>query len=112
MSSYGLLGMALRQAHRHVEVVGATGQRAVEDRHHEPRVDGVHDVGDAVLANQFGDRVGRCRVDPRGGEPRVADGVGGLLGPRLVVVADDDLLEEVSSHRDGTERRTDTAGAH
>src|SRR4029078_5402486 len=43
-----LLRMPVRQAHRHVEVIGATGQRAVEDRHHEPRVDGVHDVGDVV----------------------------------------------------------------
>ena len=75
------LGVPLRQAHRHVEVVGATGQRAVEDRHHEPRVDGVHDMRDVVAANEIGDVVGRRRVDPRGGEPRIAHRVGGLRGP-------------------------------
>ena len=95
--------MPLRQAHRHVEVVGATGQRAVEDRHHEPRVDGVHDVGDVVAANEFCDVVGRRRVHPRRGEPRIADRVSGLRGPRLVVVADDDVVEEISSCSDGAE---------
>jgi hypothetical protein len=73
--------MALRQAHRHVEVIGATGQRAVEDRHHEPRVDGVHDVGDVVAANVFGDVASRRRVDLRRGEPRIAERVRGPPGP-------------------------------
>ncbi len=107
-----LLGMALRQAHRHVEVVGAAGQCPVEDRHDEPRVDGVHDVGDPVSPNEFGDCVGRCGVDLRRGKPRVADGVGGLLGAGLVVVADDELIEEVSPRRNGAERRSDATGAH
>jgi hypothetical protein len=107
-----LLGMPQRQAHGHVEVVGATGQRAVEDRHHEPRVDGVHDVGDVVAANEFGDVVGRRRVDLRGGESRVAHRVGGLPCSALVVVTDHDLFEELSAHGDGAERRSDTTGAH
>ena len=76
-----LLGMPVRQAHRHVEVVGATGQRAVEDRHHEPRVDSVHDMGDVVAANEFCDVVGRRRIHPRRGEPRISHRVSGLRGP-------------------------------
>ena len=42
-------GVRAGQAHRHVEVVGAGGVRAVEDRHVEDRVDGVHDMRDPVL---------------------------------------------------------------
>jgi hypothetical protein len=72
--------MALREAHRHVEVIGATGERAVEDWHHEPRVDGVHHVGDAMLTNHLGDVVGPRRVDARGGEALVADRIRRLLG--------------------------------
>ena len=67
------VGVRVRQRHRHVHVGGAGLERAVEDRHHEPRVDGVQHVGDAVGAAELGDgrRVGR--VDRRGGE---------LPGPR------------------------------
>ena len=46
------LGVRLRQRHRHVEVVGAGLEGAVEDRHVEDRVDRVHHVRDRVLAAQ------------------------------------------------------------
>ena len=108
----GVFGMALRQAHRHVQIVGAAGQRAVEDRHHETWVHRIHDVRDLMPTNQFGNRVGGCRVDLRRGEPRIAHRVRGMLGAALVVVAHDELLEEVPSHRNRTERRSDTTGAH
>ena len=62
----GRVGVAHRQAHRHVEVVGVGGQRAGEDRHHEPRVDGVEDVGRPHLAGERRDRVGVGGVDLRG----------------------------------------------
>ena len=41
--------MRLRQAHGHVEVVGPGGERPREDGGHELGLDGVHDVGCAVL---------------------------------------------------------------
>ena len=40
------LGMRAGQRHRHVQVVRAGGEGAVEDRHDEARVDRVEDVGD------------------------------------------------------------------
>jgi hypothetical protein len=46
------LGVRLRQRHRHVEVVRTRVERATEDLHVEDRVDGVHHMGDAVLAAQ------------------------------------------------------------
>ena len=42
-----LVRVRARQRHRHVEVVGAGRERAVEDRHHEARVDRVEHVRDA-----------------------------------------------------------------
>jgi hypothetical protein len=69
-------------------------------------------VGDPVSPNEFGDCVSGCGVDLRRGKPRVADGAGGLLGADLVVVADDELIEEVSPHGNGAERRSDATGAH
>ena len=78
-----------RQRHRHVQVVGAGGERSVEDRHHEPRVDRVEHVGDAVLAAQRRDGVGRGRVDLGRDEPRVVGvPLEGSLGPAYVVVGD------------------------
>ena len=68
----GLVGVPLGQAHRHVEVVGTGRQRAPEDRHDEPRVDGVEHVRRAVLARQRR-HGGRVRgVDLGGDEPRLA----------------------------------------
>jgi hypothetical protein len=47
-----LLRVGRRQAHRHVEVGRAGGQRTVEDRHDEARVDRVEHVGDAVRLDE------------------------------------------------------------
>ena len=65
----GLLGVSLRQAHRHVEVVGPGRLGAVEDRHVELRVDGVEDVGRPVLARECRHRLGRRGVDLGRDEP-------------------------------------------
>ena len=95
------LGVRLGQRHRHVEVVGPGGERALEDRHVEDRVDGVHHVRDAVLPAQRRDRLRGRGVDLRRDVPVV--GGGRLLGARRVVVGDDDRLEEVAARRDGGE---------
>jgi hypothetical protein len=108
----GLVRVPVREAHRHVEIVGTTGEGAVEDRHDEPRVDGVHHVRDPVRADQFGDVVGGRRVHVGRGEPRVTYRVGGLRCPVFCVVADHDPFEEVTPRRDRTERRADTARTH
>ena len=65
----GVGRMRLRQAHRHVEVVGAGRERAREDRRHELRLDGVHHVRRTVLAGDGCHDVGIRRVDLRRGEP-------------------------------------------
>jgi hypothetical protein len=106
------LGVRLRQAHRHVEVVGPGGERTLEDRHHEPRVDGVHHVRGARLARQGLDRARVGRVDLGRREARVVDLGDGAVGALLGVVGHDDGLEEVATGRDGAERRADAAGAH
>ena len=108
----GLLRVSLRQAHRHIQIVGAAGQCAVEDRHHETGVDGIDHMGDGVLTDEIGDRLFRTCVDADGAEARVVDRVGRLLGLGLVIVGNHDLLEEVPPHRDRTECRTDAARAH
>ena len=106
----GLLGMRLGQAHRHVEVVGAGLERAVEDRHVENGVDGVHHVGDAVLPAQ-GSHGRRVRgVDLCRDEAVVRRR--GLLGPRQVVVGHHDGLEEVAPGGDGREGTADATGSY
>lgn len=112
----GLLGMTLRQAHRHVEVVGPGSLGAVEDRHVELRVDGVEDVRRRVLAGQRRHGLGRRGVDPGRDEarlPRVAsgDGCDRALGTRHVVVGDDPALEEATLGGDARGGVTDPAGA-
>jgi hypothetical protein len=59
-----LVRVRLGQAHGHIEVVGAAGQRAVEDRHHESRIDRLHHMGDLVDVHQVGHRPRRRRVHP------------------------------------------------
>jgi hypothetical protein len=103
------LGVRLRQRHGHVDVVGPGREGAVEDRHVEDRVDGVHHVRDAVLAAQRLDGRGVGRVDLRGDVPAV--GGRPLLGAGRIVVGDDDRLEEVAPSGDGRERPADAAGA-
>ena len=106
------LGMRVRQRHRHVEVVGAGREGALEDRHHEARVDRVEDVGDAVLATQGRDVLGPRRVDPRGDEPVVAGEPGdGPLRAAGVVVGHDHPLEEVAARGDRDDRTPDATGA-
>jgi hypothetical protein len=61
--------MRLRQAHRHVEVVGPGRERAREDRGHELRFDGVHHMSGPVPAGGVGDVVGVGCVDPVDREP-------------------------------------------
>jgi hypothetical protein len=59
----GLARVPARQAHRHVEVVGAGGAGPLEDRQHEARVDGVEDVRGTHLTGQRLDRTGIRGVD-------------------------------------------------
>jgi hypothetical protein len=105
------LGMRLREGHRHVEVVRAPGVRAVEDRHHEPRVDGVHHVGDPVLTHQRLDRAGVRGIHLGRREPLVGQRVDRPARPCLVVVGDHAQLEEVTACGDRSERRADAPGA-
>jgi hypothetical protein len=101
----------MRQRHRHVEIGDACVEGPVEDRHHEPRIDGVQDVGDVPGAAELGDR--RCigRIDLRGAEPTGAGvvAIDDALCSCLVVVGEHDGLVEVSSRRDRRERRAHTA---
>ncbi len=117
----GRVGVPLREAHRHVEVVGAGGQGAGEDRHHEPWVDGVEHVGGPHLAGQrrHGVRVGG--VDLGGREARLARRCStdsaparrgdGVLGPAEVVVGHHPRLEEVALDGDPGGGVADPAGS-
>ncbi len=97
--------MRPRQAHGHVEVVGA--RRTLEDGHHEARVDRVHHVGDLVLAHQ---RLHRGPFEASiQVESKTVDG--GRLGrAHLVIVGDEDALIEVTPSSNGRKCRSDTTG--
>jgi hypothetical protein len=85
---------------------------ALEDRHDEARIDGIEDVGDAVLLAQGG-HIGRTRgVDACGHEP-VVPGEGGnrVGGPIRIVVGHDHPLEERAAHRDRDDGTADPSGA-
>ena len=106
------VGVRTRQRHRHVEVVGTAGTRALEDRHHEARVHRVHHVRRAVPADRVGHGPGVGGVDAVGDQPllvRVALLHGGdrALRPSEVVVGHDQRLEERSPGRDAHERISD-----
>ena len=95
----GLARVPARQAHRHVEVVGAGRLRPLEDRQHEPRVDRVEDVRGTHLAGERGDGAGIRGVDLRGPEAGLAlvargHGVDGVLRAGEVVVGHHPGLEE------------------
>ena len=103
--------MAVRQAHRRVEVVGTGKVGAFEDRHDEARVDDVEDVGDGVCAAQRGDSLCVGRVDLRGDESLVGDARDQRLGAITVVVGHDDAVVEVATGGDERRRRTDATSA-
>ena len=65
----GPIRMRVREAHGHVHVVRIGGEGAVEDRHHELRVDGVHDEVRAVGAGRIGHA--RRRRGRRSGWPGI-----------------------------------------
>ena len=103
------------QRHRHVEVVGPGGERPVEDRHDEARVDGVEDVRRTVLAGQgrHGRRVGGVdlRRDKGAVTPPSRRRCGNRrLGPLQRVVGHHPQLEEVALGGDLGRRVTDPAG--
>ncbi len=110
--------MRLRQAHRHVEIVGSRGERPGEDGRHELRLDRVHHVRCTVLLGDLGDVVGVGCVDLCGDVTVTLIAVFGgdpgdrALRPGQVVVADDHRLEEGSACGDLRDRVADTAGAH
>ena len=101
-------GVRLGQAHRHVEVRRPAGVRTLEDRHHEPGVDGVDDVGDAVLLDEplHRRRVGGVDLGGRG----TVVLAGRLLRPREVVVGDHERVVEVAPGDDRGERPADATG--
>jgi hypothetical protein len=99
-----------RQAHRHVEVGRAGGQRTVEDRHDEARVDGVEHVGDAVRLDEPATASAR-EASTWAASTRVGDLVDERLRARRVVVGDDELLEEVAADGDADGGRADASGA-
>ena len=109
----GPVRVALRERHRHVEVLRTRLERPFEDRHHEPRVGGVQDVRDPVRTDAFR-HVGRARgVDGRGAEPpAVTVTVDHALGARCVEVGEHDLFVEVTPRRDRGERSTHAARAN
>ena len=107
----GAFRMPLRQAHRHVEVRRAGREGAVEDRHDEPRVDGVEHMGGGVLADQGCHGLGARGIHLRRGEPLVAEFRHERFGAGRVVVGDDDGLEEVAAAEDAGGGTADAAGA-
>ncbi len=110
-SSYGARGCGFDRRHRHVEVVGAGGERTVEDRHVEDRVDGVHHVGDPVLRHSAVTESADGGVDLRRDEAVVAERLDRLRRAGPVVVGDHAELEEVATRRDRGEGGSDAAGA-
>ena len=96
-----VLGVRVRQVHRHVEVGGPGREGAVEDRRVEARIAGVdHDVG-AGLTRERGDRVGVAtrRPWPRRGARR-RDRRRHASARLEVDVGDRQLVEEVTAVRD------------
>ncbi len=108
----GALGVGPGQAHRHVQVVGPCRQRSFEHGHHEPRVDGVEHMGDAVAAGQPSHGAGVGGVDGGGHQPRVTGRVHGGFGPGEVVVGEDQMLEEVATGGDPGHRRPHPTGTN
>ena len=92
--------MRLRERHRHVHVIDLRGQRATEQRHHEPRVDRVHQDVATLGAEKLGDRLVVRGVQSHGGEAVAPRRLSGALGPALLAVRDDDVLEDVVASGD------------
>ena len=113
----GLVGVPLRQAHRHVEVAGPGGEGAPEDRHDEPRVDGVEDVRRTRARGPARPPPPRRRRRPARRRSRDSPGAPGgrrghrRLGAGQVVVGHDERLEEVALDGDARGSVTDATGA-
>ena len=108
----GRLGIRMRQRHRHVEVIGTGRERALEDRHHEARVDRVEDVADPVLPAERRDVLGARCIDPGRDEPWIAGLPGDRpIGAGAVVVGHDHALEERPSRGDRDDRAADATRA-
>ncbi len=107
----GSLGMRLRQADGHVHVVRVGLERAAEDRHHELRVDRVHDEVGPMGAGELRNRRCVACVDLLGGEARsTAERVGQRAGAGFVVVGEDHRLAPVARRgeaADGLSHRAD-----
>ena len=106
-----LLRMPVRQAHRGVQIARSGGEGAVEDRHHESRIDHVEHVGDAVGSAGLGDRVGVGGVEGDPGEAVVADPGHQVRRPRAVVVGDQIAVKEIPAGGDQGGRGADATGA-
>ena len=107
--------MGMAERHRHVQVVRAGRQGALEDRHDEARIDRVQDVADLVLPAQRGDLLRIRCVDPDGHEPRLpavpADRLDDPFGPGPVVVGHDHPIEERAARGNRHDGAPDTSGA-
>ena len=100
--------MRLGHADRHVHVVDVRGERTEEHRHHEARVDGVHDQIHAVRPGQHLHGAGIGRIDLC---RRVADSVTHLVrdatGPVQVVIREHHLLQPRSTCTQPRDRLSD-----
>jgi hypothetical protein len=107
-----LVGVRLRQRHRHVEVVAAGRLRGREDRRVEARVAGVQHEVDPLLAGELLDR-GLVRGVQRGApDAVVAKPVGHAPRARPVHVGQEHPLREAAPARDRGYRLSDPAGAY
>jgi hypothetical protein len=111
-------GIRYRQGHRHVQVIRTAGKCAIEDRHHEPWVHSVQDMGVPVLMTKGRDVVRPGGVDPGSDEALVPTerrhGAACSIG---VVVGHDQAFEEGAADGDRDDRaanpaRTDDENPH
>jgi hypothetical protein len=103
--------MRVRQRHREVQIVRAGRERPVEDRHHEPGIDRVDHMCDALVLAQRGNlRCRRC-VQPGGRQPWIIHAGHHTGGPVEIAVGHDEVFEELATAGDGRGGGTDRAGA-
>lgn len=82
----GLGGVRFRQRHGHVEVGGACIECPTKDRHHEPRVGRVQDMGASVGTDTGGHLVPIRCIKSHADEPWITGGFGGRAGAGCVEV--------------------------